>query len=413
MPGSASPIRLDDQTPEAREAFCAPEAVISTDHPDAATSPAQQLLQMSALTLRKPTDIAREFARLATGPGKLNFQDYVQLRLFDDSFIGGADKSLFAGRHTNMKLVNEINYDRDWHVLSTNKVAMSSYLAAHGFPTIAPQAIYIEGVAWPGPPLLSDTAQLAAFLRDRADYPLFCKPTDGRQSLGSVVLTGLSDDKTALQVKDGRWVSLEDFAAFISKTYPNGYLIQSCVRPARELAEVTQGALATVRVLTCFDDGEARIVRACLKLPSNGNVADNYWRPGNMLARLDMDTGALISATEGIGLGLSEVDLDRAHGGLLRPLTVPGWAQLKDLAQAAQSLMRSLPILGWDIAPSEAGPVIVEMNVTPDAVLNQIADRQGLLEPALLALAARHRAAYKQASQEAKAALKRFTVHRA
>ena len=33
------------------------------------------------------------------------------------------------------------------------------------------------------------------------------------------------------------------------------------------------------------------------------------------------------------------------------------------------------------MAATDAGPVIVEINATPDAYLNQVADRRGYLEP--------------------------------
>lgn len=412
MPRSAALTKpdLEPQAPAAE--FCTPEALIATTHADPAFSQAQQLLAMSAQTGRKPTDLAMEFARLSAGPGKLGFQDYVQLRLFDDAFVGGADKRAFSGRYNNSKLVNEINYDRDWHILSTNKVAMSRYLSAHGFPTIGFQALYVEDVSWPSAAMLTNPAALCDFMANRAEYPVFCKPTDGDQSLGSIVVRGLSDDKRAMEVNDGRWMRLEDFAQFVGRTYPRGYLIQSCVRPAAALAPITGGALATCRVLTIFDDGKATVLRACLKLPTNGNVADNYWRPGNMLAGLDLETGAVRSASQGVGLDLVDVDLGSAHGGLLSPLSVPDWSQLLDLAKAGQSLMRAMPLLGWDIAPTESGPVIVEMNVAPDTLLNQLADRQGWLDPRVLDLAARARAACKIDLAKNKAKMKRFSEYR-
>jgi glutathione synthase/RimK-type ligase-like ATP-grasp enzyme len=97
----------------------------------------------------------------------------------------------------------------------------------------------------------------------------------------------------------------------------------------------------------------------------------------------------------------------------LRSLAVPQWDLLKSVARAAQSVMRDLPLIGWDIAPAETGPVIVEMNPTPDAVLNQISDRRGLLEPSLLRLAAQRKAAFKAAAAETKAELRKFSAFKA
>jgi hypothetical protein len=37
-------------------------------------------------------------------------------------------------------------------------------------------------------------------------------------------------------------------------------------------------------------------------------------------------------------------------------------------------------MIGWDVTTLEGGPVIVEMNETPDLFLNQLADRRGVMD---------------------------------
>ena len=55
-----------------------------------------------------------------------------------------------------------------------------------------------------------------------------------------------------------------------------------------------------------------------------------------------------------------------------------------ELALAGAKLMQHVPMIGWDIAPAESGPIIVEMNETPDLSLNQLADKRGILEQEFL-----------------------------
>ena len=42
--------------------------------------------------------------------------------------------------------------------------------------------------------------------------------------------------------------------------------------------------------------------------------------------------------------------------------------------------MQHVAMIGWDVTALESGPVIVEMNETPDLFLNQISDRRGVMD---------------------------------
>jgi hypothetical protein len=64
-------------------------------------------------------------------------------------------------------------------------------------------------------------------------------------------------------------------------------------------------------------------------------------------------------------------------------MNVPNWDKVTELAMEGAKLLPELPLVGWDIAPIDAGAVLVEPNVTPDFQLHQLADRRGLLEPTL------------------------------
>ena len=73
---------------------------------------------------------------------------------------------------------------------------------------------------------------------------------------------------------------------------------------------------------------------------------------------------------------------------------------MKQLALEGARLMRHVPLIGWDIAPAENGPIIVEMNETPDFFLVQFADRRGILDDefrAFMELQVKNRVAHERA----------------
>ncbi len=75
-------------------------------------------------------------------------------------------------------------------------------------------------------------------------------------------------------------------------------------------------------------------------------------------------------------------------GAALVGASIPCWDELQDVALEGARLMRHIPMIGWDIAATAQGPVIVEMNETPDLFLNQFAHAQGILEPEFVEFAA-------------------------
>src|ERR1700749_3081931 len=65
---------------------------------------AMALQAMAAATGTSPMKLMREYSGLAFGPGKVNFRDYTNLRLFDDAFYDGNDKRAVVGQRRNRDL---------------------------------------------------------------------------------------------------------------------------------------------------------------------------------------------------------------------------------------------------------------------------------------------------------------------
>ena len=59
---------------------------------------------------------------------------------------------------------------------------------------------------------------------------------------------------------------------------------------------------------------------------------------------------------------------------------VPNWQAVRDVALEGARLFPECALIGWDIAPVDSGAVIVEVNVTPDLMLPQLADCKGILD---------------------------------
>ncbi len=337
------------------------------------------LKDISAATGKPPLEIMSDFAQLAFGPGSISIRDYMRLRLFDHDFYADSDRKSVIGQRRNRDLIVKINYRHDWHAVLENKIAMNSYLAAYGLPTIPFKAIYAPELTGRADKLLTSREGLRRFLLQPEIYPLFGKPAEGFQSLGSISLIGCIPEDEQVEKSGGERVAIDHFIQSIEAHFSAGYVFQSTVAPHPALEAIVGARLATARIVTMRGEAGAEIFRACLKLPVSPNTADNYWRPGNLLAEVSIPTGEIQRAVTGTGLTLKTVAAHPDSGIALQGKIVPNWESMKAVALEGARAMRHVPLIGWDIASTAEGAVIVEMNVTPDLFLNQIADRRGAL----------------------------------
>jgi Sugar-transfer associated ATP-grasp len=344
------------------------------------------LLRIVAANKTSPLKIMRDYVALAFGPGKISFKDYSQLRLFDSEFWAGADRRIVAGQQLSAVIHQTINYRHDWWGLLDNKIAACSYLSAYGLPIIPILAVYCESLRTGGVNVASDEQQLHSILTDNANYPMFGKPAEGLQSFGTIGLQRYLPLQKSIETNSGRIVPLGEFIDQIRTHYPTGYLFQKLVSPNAAIRALCGDRLATVRVVTLTTETGPKVFRACWKIPAGENAADNYWRKGNLLAKIDIAQGQVARVLSGTGLDLVHYERHPDTDAPLIGFKIPHWRRMLDTVVEAARLMQHVPLIGWDVAALDDGPVIVEMNERPDFLLPQLADARGILEPDLMEL---------------------------
>ncbi len=364
--------------------------MLDTARPQTAAPPSMDLLEIFAQRGLSPVAVALRFAKLSLGPGKVSFPDFVRLRLFDDDFVEGPPEH-FIGQRRNLEICHQINYRHDWFGLLENKITSRSYLDAYGLPTLPVSGLYAPGMHSAAPHVLGDVVALEQFLLRPRNYPLFGKPVEGFQSLGSIGLAAVDARARELERTDGTRVALQDFVAEIASTYASGYVFQPLMRPHPEIEALCGPRLATVRMLTLLTDDGPRLLGAAWKIPGGDNIADNYWRAGNLLAQLDLDTGDVRRVVTGAGFALTQPTHHPDTGADFAGFRHPQWEAMRALALDGARLMRHVPLIGWDLAGTSSGPMIVEMNETPDFSLIQLAERKGMLTADFTAVIERHK----------------------
>jgi hypothetical protein len=163
---------------------------------------------------------------------------------------------------------------------------------------------------------------------------------------------------------------------------PRGYIVQRRLRQAPALAALFGPRLWSVRVLVLQADAGPGIHRAVAKIATASNPADNYWRQGNMLGAIDLETGGIFRVVSGTGAGL---EINGNHPDTGHPIVgtlIPGWDRIQALVVAAAPVFAGIRTQSWDIALADHGPVFLEVNFGGDLNLAQLADNAGVLDTA-------------------------------
>ena len=320
-----------------------------------------------------------EIAKLSFGNGKLKPEEYYYYGLYDDREYSFSAKARFIGKRAQDKIHRRCN-DLGWWGVAHDKMIFYPLLAGLGFAVPEVYAVYHGSRSFGSVPTLRTADALAAHLRRGMSYPFFSKPVAGMYSVGVAAVEDYDAASDSLTLADGRSVGVADFVAELSAFEKDGYLFQERLDPHPDIQAVCGDRAATVRVMVLFDDGGPRIVHAVWKIPVGANIADNFWREGNMLGAVEVETGRVVRVVRGVGPDRETVDTHPDTAKAVKGVELPDWPRLRELCLSVASVFPGLRIQAWDIALCADGPVPLEVNIGGDFNLPQLASGSGLLD---------------------------------
>lgn len=152
------------------------------------------------------------------------------------------------------------------------------------------------------------------------------------------------------------------------------FIFQEWVGNHDNFAQVSKTeALQTARIVTLMNrERSPQIIWATFKIAKGDNITDNFegGKSGNLIARLDISTGRVL-AVVGVRNGVLESITHGDYTGVsFLDFTVPLWKEAKELALQAATRFWPIRTIGWDIAITENGPVVIEGNQCWDPSVN-------------------------------------------
>lgn len=325
-----------------------------------------------------------EMARLRIGPGKIRPHEYFDYRLFEPS-LTHSQRLEFVGNWVKAEIYQA--QDPQWMAVGNDKLLSYAFLGACGLPVERVKAVAEPCRFYPNAALLHSAQAMSAWLRDPANYPFFAKPAASAFGRGACYGERYDAGADTIVSANDECIDVAGYVEAHWDTHIGGLLFQDVIVPHAELVRLFGRRVGTVRILTLCAPNEPRIHRAALRIPVGDNFTDNlrHGLSGNCFAPIDIETGRLIQGYAGFGLTLKPIAAHPDTGTGIAGFKLPCWPEVLEVVKTGQRALAGLRIVGWDIAITDDGPIVVEFNTHTGFALVQ-AYGQGFADAAFRSL---------------------------
>jgi hypothetical protein len=256
-----------------------------------------------------------------------------------------------------------------WSPLLSNKGIFYRYCTVLGITIPKLYAIFFrETAGWSqNSPVLVTRDDWEKFLDLRLPSEFVIKPSEG--FLGRRVNVFTRTDKGFIDGSGKQYNTEDIYDDMFSDPKYDSFVIQERLKNHPELIHLTDNQfLQTVRIITFVDTaGCCHILHAHLKMILGQSVVDNWQRglTGNAESTVSLSDGLLEPAVTlcSNGSGLRTMPTHPKTGVSFDQFRLPFWSEVCSLVK--ETAIKLLPVrtIGWDVAITPNGPVILEANI--------------------------------------------------
>lgn len=284
-----------------------------------------------------------------------------------DPALGSDERSRMYSTHRRETIQNRLNPPR-LASFSEDKLAFARYMDALSVPSPAVYGTVGRAGGWSatdGRPLRG-AGDFARMLLGETPHEVVIKPVMGCQGDGVHLLRrepgGLRDHRGG-PVDPG-----ELHARLVADPEYELFIVQERLRNHPGLEEINPSpALQTLRLVTLVTlDGATRLLFGSVKFVLGGAATDNVrgGRTGNGDAAVDLETGTVgpVMLARPDGAGCTAHDAIATTGRRVAGRILPFFAEAREMVLRAAPHLLPMRTLGWDVALTPRGPVVLEAN---------------------------------------------------
>lgn len=315
-----------------------------------------------------------EILALHRGRHKLGIEEYYELGIFDDRHYPGVEKDRCLGWKGSAMIDRMLNDDY-WRATANDKVLNYALLVHFGFPVPQTMATWsIAGKRIADEVLLQNEGELCDYLENGLPFPVFIKPIHGTYGRGTFCLEGRLAEGTGYVDSRGGQVSREALLDVCLNKKFGGMLFQMRLVQHPVVVALVGKTVSCVRVIVALGaGGHSEVVLAFWKIGRERNITDNFCmgESGNLLAWVDVDCGRVERVVTGLWPDGVACENHPDTGARLLGAQLPDWSRALSLCSEAARHFNGLCLQHWDVAFTERGPVLMELNTEADLGIPQ------------------------------------------
>lgn len=139
-------------------------------------------------------------------------------------------------------------------------------------------------------------------------------------------------------------------------------LIEEVIKQHHLINEIYPDCIDSIRIMSVLKDGKFECIGAWMKFGANGSQVDGRIQGGSF-AGVDEKTGIIV--TTAIDGKNNRFANHPNTGAKILGFQIPYWKEILELTERAMRHIDGIDFVGWDVAITEKGPVIVEGNSKP------------------------------------------------
>ena len=255
----------------------------------------------------------------------------------------------------------------DQRVLLRDKFIFNQYVSSLNFPVPRTIGFIKNGIVdW----LLDDKSFPINNIMKEIKTPIqsFCKDIYGENGI-SVYKFDLLENNILI---DNKFVESKD----LLKYFKGNFFIQEAIKQHPDIDKFYNLSTNTLRLYTIKEGNKFKLFYGIMRFGLNGNLVDN-WATGGVIVKVDIKTGML----------KEHGYMKPQYGGIVdehisskikfKDFHVPFFDETVELVEKLHKYFNNIHSIGWDVAITPNGPVLIEGNDNWEITVMQILDNKG------------------------------------